>query len=228
MKKLIKISLVFLSLFLIAFSLPKNNALPKGFVYVSDIIPDIKLDLRYKSYDNFIGKPIDGYLSEKCILTKEAALALKKVEDDLEKQGYCLLIYDAYRPQKAVNQFVKWAKAINDTLMKSQFYPNVSKKDLFKKGYIASKSRHSSGSTVDLTLISNKDNKVVDMGSSYDFFGPQSWVAYDKISSKQKTNRKLLQTVMLKNGFRSYSKEWWHFTLRYEPYRNQYFDFNIE
>jgi D-alanyl-D-alanine dipeptidase len=228
MKLLKSFLFFFIIAFLVAFSIRKENKLPKSFVDVSQVIPNLKMDLRYVTSHNFVGKPIDGYKSQKCFLTKEAASALKKVEGQLAEQGMCLFVYDSYRPKKAVNHFVRWARNLNDTLMKSEFYPNVNKKDLFKLGYISSKSRHSSGSTIDLTIFSDEINDVIDMGSKYDFFGKESWVKYDKLSSEQMANRKLLQTVMLVNGFRSYPQEWWHFTLRYEPYRNAAFDFNVE
>jgi len=198
------------------------------FVTIQKAIPSIKVELRYATNNNFIGKPINGYHSQKAIITIETIPALKKVQQELEKKGLSLIIYDSYRPQKAVNHFVKWAKDINDTLMKQQFYPNVAKKNLFKFGYIASRSRHSSGSTVDVSIFSNKTNKVLDMGSNYDFFEQKSWVNYKNLTPIQKKNRQLLQSVMLKNGFRNYPKEWWHFTLRHEPYRNVYFDFDVE
>ncbi|MEE9349398.1 MAG: M15 family metallopeptidase [Flavobacteriaceae bacterium] len=219
---------IFIGFFFLSSFFQKNLAFPKGFVDASDIVPNLKKEIRYATKNNFIGKPINGYTTDRCVLTKQAALALEQVNITLEELGLCVYIYDSYRPQKAVNQFVTWARAINDTLMKQQFYPNVAKKNLFKKGYIASKSRHSSGSTVDLTLFSDSINDVLDMGSTYDFFGEQSWVNYNKLSKVQIKNRQLLQRVMNENGFRSYPKEWWHFTLRYEPYRNVYFDFEIE
>jgi len=205
-----------------------QSALPKGFQYIKEEIPSIKIELKYATKENFIGAFVSGYYANKGIVTTQTIQALKKVQKELKKQKLALIIYDAYRPQKAVNHFVKWAKATGDTLMKKEYYPNVAKKNLFKKGYIASHSRHSSGSTVDVSIISLKTNKPLDMGSPYDFFGEKSWVNYAPLSKEQKKNRQLLQQVMLKNGFRNYAKEWWHFTLRYEPYRNQYFDFNIE
>jgi len=205
-----------------------QRKLPKGFIYVKDVATHIRVSLRYATNHNFIGKPINGYHANKAITTIETAQALKKVQTDLDKLNLSLIIYDAYRPQKAVNHFVKWARNLKDTLMKKEFYPNVAKKNLFKNGYISSHSRHSSGSTVDVSIYSNTYKVPLDMGSPYDFFGKQSWVNYDKLTKKQKYHRQLLQKVMLKNGFRNYSKEWWHFTLRNEPYRNQHFDFDIE
>jgi len=202
--------------------------LPKGFVYVEDIIPDIKIELRYITTNNFVGKPIEGYKATKLILTLSATQALKKVHAELESYGFCLKVYDAYRPQRAVNHFMRWAKDLSDTINKKQYYPNVNKKDLFKEEYIATRSGHSRGSTLDITIIYKTTNKDVDMGSAYDFFGEQSWVNYEGISEQQKTNRLLLQTIMKKHGFRNYSKEWWHFTLRNEPFPDTYFDFVVE
>ena len=202
--------------------------LPKEFVYVSDVIPTIKMDLRYNSTNNFIGTPIDGYLTNNLILSKKAAQALKKIQDELETKDLCLKIYDAYRPQRAVNHFMRWAKNLNDTINKQWFYPNVKKENLFKEEYIASQSGHSRGSTLDLTIIDGATHKELDMGSPYDFFGEASWVDYKGISKQQKANRLLLQTIMIKHGFRNYLKEWWHFTLNGEPFPDTYFDFLIE
>jgi len=227
MARLKKIALFISVVTIVAFSTLKNN-FPKSFVNVSEVIPNLKIEMRYATKHNFVGKRINGYYAENCYLTKEAAKALEKVSLELEENNLCLYIYDSYRPQKAVNHFVTWARDRKDTLMKNEFYPSVLKKNLFKKGYISSKSRHSSGSTIDLTLFSDETNSILDMGSAYDFFGEESAVMYEKITKKQQENRMLLQKVMKNNGFRSYSKEWWHFTLRYEPYRNQYFDFDIK
>ncbi len=221
-----KTSLFIGMLFLLSF-IDSKRKLPPTFVYVQDIIPTIKLDIRYAKTTNFTGKKVTGYLAEKCILTKQTALQLEKIEAELAQNGFCLQIYDGYRPQKAVGNFVKWARDISDTLMKSQYYPKVKKRNLFKEGYIASKSRHSSGSTVDLTIFSDAKNSVLDMGSSYDYFGKESWVNYQNLSKKQKANRIFLQRIMQKYGFRSYPKEWWHFTLKGEPYRNHYFNFDV-
>ncbi|WP_434035343.1 M15 family metallopeptidase [Formosa sp. 4Alg 33] len=204
------------------------SQLPKGFVYVQDVVPSIQLELRYCTDYNFVGQPIYGYNNAVGIVTSETANALKKVQTELETQNLSLKIYDAYRPQEAVNHFITWAKHINDTLMKPHFYPDVNKRDLFKDGYIASKSRHSSGSTVDLTIVNAETGEHLDMGSPFDFFGEPSWVAYANLTEVQKHNRMLLQRVMQKHGFRSYSKEWWHFTLRNEPFKNQYFNFPVE
>ena len=171
---------------------------------------------------------VDGYKANTLILTKDAALALKKVEAELLQHHLCLKVYDGYRPQRAVNHFITWARQLNDTINKKIFYPNVKKSNLFKEEYIANKSGHSKGSTLDLTIIDKITGKPLDMGSPYDFFGEASWVDYQNISEKQKQNRQLLQKVMLKYGFKNYPKEWWHFTLRQEPFPDTYFDFVIE
>ncbi|WP_452223139.1 M15 family metallopeptidase [Lacinutrix chionoecetis] len=210
------------------FSLLSFAQLPEGFVYAKSEIPAIKVELRYCSENNFVGEIIDGYNAEVAIMTKQTAEALKKVQAELAKENLSIKIYDAYRPQRAVNHFVRWAKVENDTLMKQQFYPRVDKKNLFKAGYIASKSRHSSGSTLDVTIVNLETGEELDMGSPYDFFGSESWVKNSNLNKQQRKNRKRLQKVMLDNGFRNYAQEWWHFTLRGEPYRNQYFDFLVE
>ncbi len=201
---------------------------PEDFVYLLDLEPSIKIELRYFSNNNFIGQPIDGYHRSTIIVSKPTALALQKVQNDLKKKVLGLKIFDAYRPQQAVNHFVRWAKVLNDTLMKQSYYPDVPKSELFKRGYIASKSGHSRGSTVDLTLIDLDTGNELDMGSPYDFFGVQSHPFYKKITDKQRKNRMLLRRVMLKNGFKPYENEWWHFTLRDEPFPNQYFDFPVK
>lgn len=202
--------------------------LPKGFVYVDDVIPDIQLELRYCLNNNFVGEPVAGYHAEVCILTAQAANALKKVQEALKKDSLSLKIFDAYRPQEAVNNFSEWAKNVNDTLMKQQYYPEVDKRNLFRDGYIASRSRHSSGSTVDLTIVDLKTGKELDMGTPFDYFGKASWYLHDDLTEKQKENRALLHNVMSTYGFRHYPKEWWHFTLRGEPFKNQYFNFPVE
>lgn len=205
-----------------------QTELPKGFVDAKTIIPDLDVELRYYTDHNFVGDIIDGYHANRLFITKASALQLKKVQDELQIQNLCLRVYDGYRPQRAVNHFVRWAKQVNDTVSKSQFYPNVNKRHLFKLGYIASKSGHSRGSTLDLTIIDGETNAPLDMGSPYDFFGEVSWVNHPNLTDTQKENRQLLQTVMNKHGFRSYSKEWWHFTLRGEPFPDTYFDFPIQ
>ncbi|GAA3785957.1 M15 family metallopeptidase [Corallibacter vietnamensis] len=197
-------------------------------MYVDTVIPDIDVELRYYSTHNFVGDTINTYHDNTLILTEQTAKALKSVQDELQSKNLCLRVYDGYRPQPAVNHFITWARDLNDTINKKEFYPEVNKRHLFRDGYIASRSGHSRGSTVDLTIIDGNTFEPIDMGSPYDFFGEESWVNYEHITEKQKANRQLLQSVMLKHGFRNYSKEWWHFTLRDEPFPNTYFDFPVE
>jgi len=202
--------------------------LPKGFTYIQDKIPTIELDIRYYGSNNFIGQPIDGYLAPKAILSNHALTALIKVQKVLKPFGLGLKVFDAYRPQKAVDHFVQWGLDLNDTLMQNEFYPTVEKKNLFKEGYIAKKSGHSRGSTVDLTIIDLETKQELDMGSPFDFFGKASWVTYKNITSQQRANRILLHTIMVQHGFNSYAQEWWHFTLKNEPYHRKYFNFNVQ
>lgn len=202
--------------------------LPEGFSDVKKIIPDLEIDLRYAKLNNFVGQKIDGYSSEKAILSTAAVRALMAVQDELTPYGLGLNFFDGYRPQRAVHHFVRWAKDTQDTLMKAQFYPNIRKSQLFEKQYIASRSGHSRGSSVDLTLIDFKTCETLDMGSPYDFFGEISHVNYKDLTKEQLANRKLLRTLMVKHGFRAYAQEWWHFTLNNEPFPNTYFDFVLE
>ena len=213
---------------LIGFGYTKQQELPEGFIYVKSVIPDIDVELRYFTTHNFVGDTIDGYKANSLILTKAAAEKLKLVQEELQTQNLCLKVYDGYRPQRAVNHFIRWARDLKDTINKSQFYPNVEKLNLFKEEYIASRSGHSRGSTVDLTIVDGNTGEPLDMGSPFDFFGQESWVNYQGITEAQKKNRQLLQSVMLKHNFRNYLKEWWHFTLRWEPFPKTYFDFEIE
>lgn len=206
-----------------------QNKLPSGFVYLDEEVPSIQVELRYFTNNNFIGTPIDGYNKNVVIVTKETADALEEAQKRFKKEyNVGLKIYDAYRPQQAVNHFVRWAKVEEDTLMKAQYYPNVAKSELFKRGFIASKSGHSRGSTVDVTLIDLDTGKELDMGSSYDFFGTESHPFYRKVTKKQKENRMLLRRIMLIKGFKPYDNEWWHFTLKDEPFPKTYFNFPVE
>jgi zinc D-Ala-D-Ala dipeptidase len=225
---------------------------PKSFVDVSTVIPDLVLDMRYDTGQNFVGKRIDGYHAPKCFLTTRAADALKRVQDDLRPQGYSLKVYDCYRPQTAVNEFVRWGRDLKDEKMKPRFYPNVRKSRLFRDGYIARRSGHSRGSTVDLTIVplpappqpefdpaaplvscekpkaERAPDNSVDMGTGFDCFSTLSHTASRKIGEEQRANRKLLKSTMSKHGFRNVTTEWWHYTLRNEPYKRTYFDFPVE
>lgn len=222
------IQIVFI-LFLLCFSyVLQAQSLHDGFNYLDQIDDSIVIELRYASTNNFVGRPIDGYATNKLVVTPEMAYALKNVQKELNTLGYGLKIFDAYRPQRAVNHFIRWAKKLNDTLQKQTYYPNEKKKNLFKHGFIASKSGHSRGSTVDLTLINWETKQEIDMGSPFDFFGGISNFYFKGITDKQRKNRALLRALMGKYNFRPYNKEWWHFTLRNEPFPNTYFDFEIK
>lgn len=208
-----------------------SEGLPNGFVYLEDYVPTIAVELRYYTGDNFVGRRIDGYLKHRCILTREAAEALKRAQQELKSFGLGLKVYDAYRPQRAVNHFVRWAKDTGDTAMKQAFYPRVKKKNLFKGGYIAARSSHSRGGTVDLTIVSLETagpGEELDMGSPFDFFGPESWPYNPHATAGQRAHRLLLRMIMHKHGFEPYSKEWWHFTLKNEPFPDTYFDFPVQ
>ena len=202
--------------------------IPKSFSYVKEKIPTIELELRYATTNNFVGEVIEGYLAPRAILTTKATHALAKVQKELEGFRLGLKIFDTYRPQRAVNHFVRWGRDLADKKMKAMYYPNVEKKNLFKEGYIAKRSGHSRGSTVDLTIIDLKTKEELDMGSSFDFFGKESWIHYANITLQQRANRMLLNQVMTKYGFRAYAQEWWHFTLENEPYKKKYFDFVVK
>jgi len=184
--------------------------------------------MRYFGSHNFTGRPIRGYEKPVAILTKRAAFALQQVENHLNKKGLGLKIFDAYRPQRAVDNFKSWSLKTDDTIAKREFYPHLDKKNLFKLGFIASKSGHSRGSTVDLTIIRLKDKKEIDMGGPFDFFGAVSHHQYANLTAQQKKNRKILKEAMAKFGFKAYDKEWWHYTLQNEPYRKTYFDFIVK
>ena len=218
-----RILIIIFIIFYIAFF--KNN-LEKGFVYLKEIDDSIIVNLKYYSNQNFTGKFVDGYHSNTAILTKESALALSNAQDDFNKLGYSLILYDAYRPQRAVDFFVLWSKNLNDTINKRIYYPDIKKSELFKLGYIAYKSGHSRGSTVDVSLIEISTNKELDMGTIFDYFGVESHTFFDDISENQKSNRLILYEIMSNNGFKNYSKEWWHFTLENEPHQ-KYFNFLV-
>ena len=203
-------------------------ARPDGFVPLAEAVPDAILEIRYYSTYNFVGDRIDGYEQPCAILTKEAAKALKAASDECVKRGYRLKIYDAYRPQRAVAHFVRWADDVGDTRMKPHFYPNLDKSVLFKQGYIAERSGHSRGSTVDLTLFDMKTGKEVDMGGTFDWFGKESHPSYRNITKEQFANRMLLRDIMTTHGFKPIDEEWWHFTLANEPYPDTYFDFPVK
>lgn len=201
---------------------------PSGFVVLSEVVPDIIQEIRYFSTYNFVGTRIDGYEQPCALMTIEAAQALKLVAEDVKRHGYRLKVYDAYRPQMAVDHFVRWAKDPNDTSMKKYFYPKIDKTRLFPEEYIMEKSGHTRGSTIDLTLFDMKTGKEVDMGGTFDYFGKESHPDYKgSLTKTQINNRKFLREAMIRNGFKPLETEWWHFTLENEPYPDMYFTFPV-
>ncbi len=205
----------------------KKAGLPEGFVYIDEIIEDSIIDAKYAGTDNFMGRRADGYEKPLVVMTREAAEACRMAADILRKQGYVLIFYDAYRPQRAVDDFCRWGDDLADQRRKPVHYPNVEKVQMFDEGYIARKSGHTRGSTVDLSIVDMKTHQEMDMGSIFDFMDPRSWPDCPDITELQRKNRHILRDVMLQCGFRPYEKEWWHFTLKDEPYPTTYFDFLI-
>ena len=186
------------------------------------------MEIRYDTLYNFIGDKVRGYEEPVALVTKETAFALREVQKEIAPFGYTIKAFDAYRPQMAVDHFVEWARNLNDVRMKNYFYPEENKANLLAHGYIASRSGHSRGSTVDLTLYDLRNQCDVDMGGTFDYFGYRSHPDYPNITEQQKKNRQLLRSVMLKHGFRGIDTEWWHYTLNNEPYPNQYFNFTVK
>ena len=229
----------------------QGASLPRGFVYLRDIAPTIVQDIRYYGRHNFVGRKVDGYRAPECVLTRRAAIALKRVQDRLVARNLSLKVYDCYRPMRAVRHFVRWARRLDDTLTKREFYPTLRKSNLFRLGYISKRSSHASGSTVDLTIVAQPvreqaqfrigqrlqpcylpasqrfaDNSL-DMGTGFDCFHVKSHTFSSAIGQVARRNRRLLISEMARAGFRNYKREWWHFTLNGEPYRGRYFDFPI-
>ncbi len=225
---------------------PENDS--SAFVSLTDAVPDAILEIRYYGTYNFVGARIDGYEQPTALITREAGAALRAVSDELVAKGYRLKIYDAYRPQKGVDHFVRWAEDLSDTRMKPYFYPDLDKSVLFDQEYIMLKSGHTRGSTVDLTLFDMTTEKEVDMGGTFDWFGPESHpdfcgnpetgeytgdnskspsVPKRSITPEQFENRMILRRAMLSHGFKPLDTEWWHFTLADEPFPDTYFTFPV-
>ena len=226
---------------------PQDKAFEQAFVNITDVVPDAILEIRYFSTYNFVGDRIEGYLEPTALLTKEAAAALKAVSDDVVAQGYRLKIFDAYRPQRAVDHFVRWANDVPDIRMKQYFYPDLDKSVLFPQGYIMEKSGHTRGSTVDITLFDMNLEKEVDMGGTFDWFGVESHPDFcgnpetgeytgnnsasptgRSITKEQFENRMILRRAMTAHGFKALDEEWWHFTLKDEPFTDTYFNYPVK
>ncbi|MFO7675377.1 MAG: M15 family metallopeptidase [bacterium] len=204
-----------------------GDGLPEGFVDAAAVVPGLVVDMRYAGSHNFVGRPIDGYEAPVCILTREAAEALAGVQRELRDYGLGLKVFDCYRPARAVADFVRWAKDETDSKMKSEFYPDMEKSELFPKGYIAERSGHSRGSTIDLTLVDLPSGSELPMGTGYDFFSERSWPKDAKQAPEARAARLLLSVVMQGRGFEPYESEWWHFRLADEPYPDTFFDFPV-
>ena len=217
-----------LLILLLGFAWPAQAQIPDGFVDMGEFLADVQIEARYAGHGNFVGAPIDGYEAEKLLLTREAADALLAVQIELRQIGLGLKLFDGYRPQRAVDHFVRWAQNPEDDMMKSVYYPHVDKSELFEQGYIAEQSGHSRGSAVDLTLVSLETGEELDMGTRWDYFDPRSAPANQEVSPQHQARRMLLQITMIKHGFEPLAEEWWHFKLIDEPYPDTYFDFVIE
>lgn len=200
---------------------------PEDFVDLRKAVPGLEIEMRYVGSNNFIGRPIAGYEASVLYLTREAATALAEVQDALATEGLGMKVFDGYRPQRAVDDFMQWASDPDDVAMKETFYPSVDKASLVPHGYIAQRSGHSRGSTVDVTLIDLGTGEELDMGSPYDFFDPISSPASGEVSASALENRMRLRDVMDAHGFEPLDEEWWHFSLRDEPYTDRYFDFPV-
>jgi len=199
---------------------------PDSFVDAATVVPGLVTDLRYAGTHNFVGERIDGYETAHCFLTRPAAAALAAVARDIAARGLVLKAFDCYRPTRAVAHFARWARDLSALGSKAEFYPHVDKRTLFRDGYIAPRSGHSRGSTIDLTLA-YPDGRELDMGTPFDFFSPRSASADAGVSAAARANRALLAAAMRRRGFRPYEKEWWHFTLSHEPFPDTYFDFPV-
>ena len=203
-----------------------QEARPPGFVDAATVVPDLVVEMRYFGSNNFIGRPVDGYEKPVCLLTRQAAAALAAVARDLAPRGFGLKVFDCYRPARAVRHFLRWADDPNDP-GRPEYQPGLDKHDLFRLGYLAKRSGHSRGSTVDLTLVRLADRGELDMGTFYDFAGPRAWLTDRSVSAEVKANRTVLVEAMGRRGFKPYVKEWWHFTLQGEPFPDTYFDFPV-
>lgn len=231
-------------------SVPRSGSLPEGFVFLTDVDPSVTESVAYATARNFTGRPVPGYTTSRVVCTRKAAEQLKKVLDELKAQGFGLVVYDGYRPQRAVDAFKVWSLDPDDQVMKGMYYPTINKSDAFRLGYIAERSSHSRGSTFDLTLIRAGqklkplhprprklsdgstvmvlDDGTVDMGSSFDLFHPVSHHDSPLVAGEAKAMRDLLRDTMVKHGFIPYSEEWWHYTLNDEPFPETFHDFVVE
>jgi len=198
-----------------------------GFVFVDEIVPGVRWDAKYATWDNFTGKPVDGYEANRIVGTKPLCAALERAREEAASLGFGLLLWDGYRPQRAVDCFLRWAKQPEDGRTKLRHYPNINRAEMFQRGFVAARSGHSRGSTVDLTLYHLATGELASMGGDYDLMDAISHHAAKGITQVEARNRQALRSIMTACGFGSYDCEWWHYTLKGEPYPDAYFDFPI-
>ena len=217
---------LFLAITALAGCQPEGSGSPLQLVPVTD--PSVRVDMKYFSGDNLVGEPLDGYEANTCLLVPQAAAALKEVAADLDVLGLGLVAFDCYRPQRAVNHFVRWAGAPEDGSTKERFYPREEKSQMFARGYIAERSGHSRGATVDLGLYNLDSGELLEMGTGFDFMDERSATEYALEDPQAHQNRMLLRDAMSTHGFVNYSQEWWHYTFKPEPWPDQYFDVPVQ
>lgn len=225
--KLVVVSLVLALAACAPLRAPAIPSPPTGFVNAAAVVPGLAVEMRYAGSDNFVGRRIDGYEAPICYLTRHTAEALAAAQAALAASGRGLKVYDCYRPARAVADFARWARDPGELRMREQYYPNVPKDQLFALGYIAERSGHSRGSTVDVTLVDLATGVEIDMGTPFDLFDPRSWPTDESVSTEARASRMALQAVMRASGFRPLREEWWHFTLEDEPFPETYFDFPV-
>jgi D-alanyl-D-alanine dipeptidase len=198
-----------------------------GFAFVDELVPGVRWDAKYATWDNFTGKPVDGYVANRIVGTTALCAALRRARDEAAARGFGLLLWDGYRPQRAVNCFLNWARQPEDGRTKPRHYPRIERADMFAQGYVATRSGHSRGSTVDLTLYHLATGELAPMGGAHDLMDVISHHGAAGIAPVEAANRRHLHAVMLASGFGAYEREWWHYTLKDEPYPDTYFDFPI-
>lgn len=197
------------------------------FVFVDQYVPGVRWDAKYATWDNFTGKPVDGYDANRIVGTRALCAALERARDKARSVGFGLLLWDGYRPQRAVDCFIRWSRQPEDGLTKRRHYPNIARAEMFEQGYVAAKSGHTRGGTVDLTLYELASGELARMGGHHDLMDPVSHHGASGLTATETRNRQTLRSIMEDCGFSSYECEWWHYTLRHEPYPNTYFDFDV-
>jgi D-alanyl-D-alanine dipeptidase len=198
-----------------------------GFVFVDEVVADVRWDAKYATWDNFTGKPVDGYRANRIVGTTALCAALRRAQAEAASLGFGLLLWDGYRPQRAVDCFLRWSAQPEDGRTKPRHYPNIDRSEMVEKGYVAARSSHSRGGTVDLTLYELATGELAPMGGGYDLMDEISHHGAPGIRLDEARNRRQLSTIMDRSGFSSYACEWWHYTLNDEPFPSTYFDFPI-